>query len=263
MEKDIFCWENYHVWTNDVLELLADIIDEQVIQEIKQNPPEYLSADREDWLISPVWTTKQVNICSIKHLLADRLAKKYHSIKAYHGCSPTDISSYYKKGLLTLNVNNHRQAIRKHFSSGKYPEISKEIVEQAIKQTDIETRDGWVYLALDDRMLIKYCGHYLLYGSEYAIAIAAELSRIIGYDYRWTLKGIGKPTIFICHIPLEMISANTMNELAGCLLVGVFNKILFKKENPELIDFSFMLKNSLPSNCIVDHYHPKNITDWL
>ena len=108
--------------------------------------------------------------------------------------------------------------------------------------------------------LLEYCGHYLLYGSEYLTGIAAHVK---GYrDYRQVLKRFGTPTVFVCDVPLQMMGRYSLLEFSGLAIEMVFQ---------EMLDGAFVsgrgaglcIHQKLPPECIVGHYHPVGIRDPL
>ena len=96
----------------------------------------------------------------------------------------------------------------------------------------------------------------MIYGSEYLLAIAAHLKG--RRDYRKILKSSGMPTIFVCDIPLELLSDYTILEFAGNALAKVFQELLggegFEPEGG--LGSALSIRTYLPSKCIVGHYHP-------
>jgi hypothetical protein len=128
-----------------------------------------------------------------------------------------------------------------------------------IKDVKTETREGKVHLGLDDKFLINYCGHYLIYGSEYLMAIAVHLGHAVGRDLTGVLRKIGTPTIFVCDIPVSKVSYSEILELSGTLLADLFKSILSVNPRPSSLDFTMTLNDIVGPECIISHYHPKEI----
>ena len=72
-------------------------------------------------------------------------------------------------------------------------------VEAAIRKQDNSLREERIFFGLDDRWLVQQCGHYLLFGSEYILSIAADLTRTFGeeIDYRRFLKRRVNTTVVV------------------------------------------------------------------
>lgn len=187
--------------------------------------------------------------------LAVRLEQQYSSFVAYHACRPVDVSSYYRDGLRVACHSDLARAALEVFASGQFPELSRDDVLAASEQmSDID--DDKLYVMLDDRDLIEYCGHYLIYGSEYLTAIAAHLSDIYGCDYRQHLKSMGRATVFEVELPFEW-----MPEEYQMCLASDLSRAVFHDEPAHEIDFTVTLSRPVPPECIRSHQHPMRIRD--
>ena len=107
------------------------------------------------------------------------------------------------------------------------------------------------------------CGHYLLYGSEYLTALAANLGGT--RDYRRVLKERFAPTLFVCDVPLECLHPGTVTEFAGIALESIFKELL---DGPSYAPdkrrgLAFSIRVPLESTCIVGHCHPTITRDPL
>lgn len=255
----IFKWSDSEEWKNTVFALMSDCISDQVIEYLRQNPPKYVVSDNSNWL------DKAIGHCGFNlpttsfQLLSDRLLKHYTKIRAFHACRPESIDEYYKNGIIPLDIVEwHAKAINLFFNS-KSSEVSKSQIEAIIKGVKTETREGNVHLGLDDKFLIKYCGHYLIYGSEYLMAIAVKLGHAVKKDLTRVLRNIGIPTIFVCDIPFFKISNCEILELSGTLLEYLFESILSGTPIPSSLDFTITLNDVVESEYIISHYNPKEI----
>ena len=114
-----------------------------------------------------------------------------------------------------------------------------------------------VYLALDDRDFVRCGGHYLIYGSEYILSIAAGLEKVFNRNYRHYLKQFGIPTIFELSIPIEWLSLAERRALA-CYL----GRAVADDSCGELIDFTVTLKHEVPAEYVVGMSHPPVIPPY-
>lgn len=176
---------------------------------------------------------------------------------AYHACRPIDVSSYYKDGLRIARHYDLVEIAQGIFANGNFDEISRDDVFASAQEMP-STSDNRLYVALDDRHIINWCGDYLLYGSEYVIGIAAGLSRNHISDYRQYLKNFGKPTIFKLQLPLTLMSVDCLAELASGMSRAVFNNDIAHEE-----DFTVTLHQPVPPEFITSHFHPTYIEDPL
>lgn len=253
--SDVWDWQAYGTWRDVIWQLLADVIDDSVRQAFLDAPPEYVVGDYLDWLDSTIERARGLEVDS-KELLADRLQRHFRAIRAVHGTRTSDLASYYTKGLLPLDPESIHARARAIFLSGEFPELSEDAVRRAIADVGTDLRDRRVFFDGNERMLVEECGHYLLYGSEYLIAIAAHLGN--GRDYRQVLKRFGQPTVFVCDVPLKMIHPSWIAGMAGSALAAVFQELLDGEDY--VVDqesgAGFCIHQPLGPEWIVGHFHP-------
>lgn len=121
-------------------------------------------------------------------------------------------------------------------------------------------REGRVFFEANEPDLIEMCGHYLLYGGEYLIALAVHLGD--GRDYKRMLLQIGRPTLFVCDVPLELMGGHMVREFAGNALEFIFEDLLEADYDPPAHrGAGFCIRRPLPPEHIVGHYHPTRIKD--
>lgn len=149
-------------------------ITDDVIEQFLRRPPKFVVADDLSWIDEMILDVTKKKVDS-RTLLSDRLVDHYSMIRAYHACCPTDLHSYRRDGVRLLNIETAHNFAREFFCG--MAEIAVDDVEAAIRKQDASLRENRIWFGLDDRMLTQCCGHYLLYGSEYIVAIAAELTR--------------------------------------------------------------------------------------
>ncbi|MES2178012.1 MAG: hypothetical protein V4550_09125 [Gemmatimonadota bacterium] len=129
-------------------------------------------------------------------------------------------------------------------------------------ETDLTLDHGRVFLAFDAEHLIKHSGHYLIYGSESTMAIAATLTRMGYGDTQRTLAQIGKPALFVCEIPMNNLSFETRREIAATLY-REHRRARGKVPNRvEAVDHTVVLREDVKAQWIRAHMEPAEITDW-
>jgi len=255
----VFKWSDSEEWENTLFALMRDCIGDQVIECLRQNPPKYVVSDDSTWLDKAIGDCGFVLPKTSFRLLSDRFLNHYTKIRAFHACRPKSIDEYYKYGIVPLDPAELHAKARKLFIKSKSHEISQSKIEAAIKDIGTETREGNVHFGLDDKFLIKHCSHYLIHGSEYLMAIAIHLGHEVGRDLTRVLRNIGFPTIFVCDIPISKVSYWEILELSGTLLSDLFESILSGDPIPSSLDFTITLNDIVGPECIVSHYHPKEI----
>lgn len=188
--------------------------------------------------------------------LAIRLEQDYASFVAYHACRPTCVAPYYKDGLRIVPRSDLLSIALDIFASGRFPEITREDVLAAAEEVSGNDDPPMLCVALDDRTLINYYGHYLLYGSEYVIGIAAGLTRRYGHDYRQFLKSLGKPTVFEVELPSDWLSDEDRSYLAKCMSAAALDGDIVHET-----EFTVTLDRAVPPEFIRSHSHPRVICD--
>src|SRR5271155_5330584 len=99
-KQNVFVWNNYQQWRKTVLLLLADLVDKNVLDELRKNPPRYFVADNLEWLDRAIQKVKSIADSDICATPIDRFSSHYQFVRAFHGCRPESIESYKQHGLL-------------------------------------------------------------------------------------------------------------------------------------------------------------------
>lgn len=162
----------------------------------------------------------------------------YEGVVGYHGCRTTDVNEYYRDGLRVADHARTDELARSFFVSNQFPGTTREKVELAIQRIDGfkapgERRidDGKCYLALDERSLLRTCGHYMIYGSERILAIANHLG---GTNYKDVLKLRGMPTVVVVNLPTRFLTndlrPNLARKIRQCIVVPYECTVLYITE---------------------------------
>ncbi len=260
MKENIFDWKKYRLWQKSFGDYLASVLPSNFKSKVKGNEDEIYC----DWAgpLEDVIHDEYDNGFYDSEFL-EYFTNTYSHILAYHGCRTSDVQSYYRKGLLTLDVSEQNEKFTNIFYNNQFKEIARDDVEYAIKVMNKEYREDRLFLGLDDRMLIERAGQYLIYGSEYMIGLAARLSERLKKDYRIYLRNIGDPTIFKVKLPISATKdADILNLFPELFRMWVYNKVKRKSTSISL-DYSFILRKKISPKCIIAHYHPNEIRDYL
>ncbi|WP_297657754.1 hypothetical protein [Hydrogenophaga sp.] len=249
-------------WHQAIWRLMSDFIGPDVKKTFLSNPPEYLVSDDLGWLDDLVLQVRGIQVDS-KAELAIRLLGRYRAIRSCHGTSAPSLDPFYEHGIRPLVIAQVYEQARQIFLGGNYPELSEDNLIRASDHVGPLTREGRVYFEANEWFLKEMCGHYMLYGSEYLVALAANLGGT--RDYRRVLKGRFAPTLFVCDVPLLHIHPGTMAEFAGIALQSIFQELL---DGPDYAPdkwsgCGFSIRVPLEASCIVGHYHPDITRDPL
>lgn len=253
--SDVWDHRAYSTWRAEIWKLIDDFADVDVQRAFLGCPPEYVVGDDLSWLNDIVYAVHSDEIDS-KALLSERLRGRYKAFRAVHGTRTADIEAFYRDGLLPMVPEVLHAQAREIFLNGQFPELTESTLQKAIETVGSDLREGRVWFEANEEMLIAQAGHYSLYGSEYVTAIAAHLKGV--RDYRQVLKNSGQPTLFVCDVPLELISESTLREFAGDALESIFQELL---DGPEFVrdrwrGAGFCIRKPLPVEHLVGHYHP-------
>ena len=202
------------------------------------------------WREKPKWSAGLA--AKSRGLTPDWLRSRYTHIAAFHAGRPVDPESYAKRGLVPLNYEEScREAVRL-FSS-----VPADRVVAACREIGPDLRSGRVFLSIDARNLSKYCGHYLLSGSEFLGGVAAELEGAGFIAPREVLRARGIPTIVECHIPVEWLS----DEEAGWVVDDMVRDANRGSSIAGELDHTITLRRAVPSDLVRRHWHPRAIHD--
>lgn len=159
----------------------------------------------------------------------------YTHIRAYHACRTEDVVVYKNKGIVPFTKRTAiEDAVKKlsdeRLNEGRVRKQAQEIWEKY----DLNIHKVW--LCLDKGELFGDSCHYLIYGSEFLNAVAAHLW------CRDKLKAIGKPTIIVCEVPLNIISETWTDGLEEAVKEGKISmwSIAVEYVSPEdIVGFDF------------------------
>jgi hypothetical protein len=176
-------------------------------------------------------------------------------LRAYHGCCTEDAGVYHREGLRRHDRAGMEERLRAMVE--RHPELhaAKARLTEAIAALDVELDMERVFVVADDQVLLRDAAHYLIYGSEWIFSVLAF--------HRHALKKIGAPTLLEIDLPLTMASAAARRALAAQMLSEWTRLTCNRPDWSAPIDFTFTLHVDIPSECVVGHSHPKELTDPL
>ncbi|WP_108817882.1 hypothetical protein [Pseudovibrio sp. Alg231-02] len=257
--KDVFCYARPDLWKPQIWSIFDDVLDQGVIDEFLQYPPEEFDEDL-FWLDEIVLETKN-RFISMKKLAGERLAHQYRALRAAHGTRTSNIESFYRSGLHRLCSDEMDQIASDLLVRPDHPSTTQKLLNDAICEVNAKGtggRDGFLYLCTDERELIDRAGHYLIYGSEYLYNLA--IRAMDTWSAQRFLKSIGIPTMIVCDIPFADIPTYQQEYFATKCIERMFCDLLGQSisfgHSPAII-----LQQDLLPEHIVGHYHPSLISD--
>ncbi len=256
----IFIWKDFSEWKLALEDMFKDILTPELETKAKQNAANIEGYD--DGVeckkligqsIEQMITTEKIN----------EFRRRYSHIRVYHGCRPTNVQSYYDKGILpSLKAKDIVvERFREIFLSGSFPELTEEMLQQSIVKTVRNDKD--LCLAVDTKHMLKRAGHYLIYyGGEYLGGLITSLSIENSQEkYFPVLRKIGKPTFIVINLPIEYVGDIEIFAVIERMITEWVYLIAQSKSESCAFDCTVSLLEVLPPEHICSHYHPKKIID--
>jgi hypothetical protein len=249
MSQRVFDWRKRRSWLVRTRHYARDILTPDLKAYLSRVRPDCWSDDL-SWLPDHEYLVPE---------FTSALTGYYTHFKGFHGCRPTSLSSYLEHGLVGQRSEHLNKLFREIFA-----DVEANSVEGVIQQfTDrSHSERGATWLLGCDKYLVNQCGHYLIQGSEYLMALAANLgpSRH-GEDFRFRLRNCGVPTVLEVDIPVWHVPQSQHTEVAKMILSEwgqlATRKSLHLRGDPPC----YVLRKDLPPECLVGHYHPERIRD--
>ena len=257
----VFDWKNSATWQQCVVVAMSDLLDTSTIQAVATLDIDDLMCSDSRWLDSAIRLTGKSLKESSFLTLARRLPQCFSFIRAYHACRPVDTASYYRSGLRSLGPEGLRRLAYSVFVGAAPQWFSPSVIDDVIDGMPPYQDYDHVFVALDDRHLVRCCGHYLIHGSEYLMAVAVRLESKTGVNCTQILRQRGTPTIFVCDLPFAMMEEYETQQLAGIILNRWFEQLLHNRPMASELNFTLLSLRKVPSAYIKSHYHPNDIPD--
>lgn len=227
---DVFCYPRPDLWRPRVWNMLGDIVTEEVRAAFVRAPPEYIVSDDLGWLDAIIERATGVHV-DMKCLVADRLEREYRAFRAVHGTRTNDLGQFYRGGLRLLRPDDIEAVARRLFASGAFDHVTEDRFAAAVADLGARNeqggRGGRLYFCADERSLITTwgrSGHYLVYGSEYLFNLGIRL--VSRSDTKGVLKSIGRPTMFVCDIPMARPGPYTLRYFGGMMIEYLFCELI-------------------------------------
>lgn len=248
MPRRLFDWNSPELWLSEIELYASHILTTRIKLKIASTKPKCWSDDF-DW-IPRAYVIED---------FTEALSAFYSHVCAFHACRPRDVATYMRQGLRIQEPDVLVQQFYEIYSD--VPKCSLDrVVANHLARTESERGKLWVVLSPAD--FVKDCGHYLIQGSEYLMALAATLCKIAPgiEDYRSRLRNVGIPTIFEANIPIECFANYQMCLLARNVLSAWGQKVARRDLGMSCNPCLEVVQTVGPEN-IKGHTHPQNICD--
>lgn len=258
----VFVWKAFSEWKLSIEDMFKYILTPELTAKVKRNATSIESRDNQTECEEFIGKSFD-SIISYQKI--DEFRQVYPHIRTYHACRPINVDSYYQRGILILSKDIQVERFRSIFLTGKFPELTEDVLQMCIKKAAPYSvgNNGELCLAIDDRHLIELCGHYLVYGSEYLSRLVTKLPFNNIDKYRFVLRDLGKPTIIKVDIP------NVTEHLSDPEIYTLFSRMIMEwlyitahpKEASCHFDYTLSFRESIQPEHIHSHYHPVKIPD--
>lgn len=248
MTKIVLDWRNRGEWLGEVSKYAGHLLTPAIERELALKGPK-------------CWSDDMTWIPGHEHLVPEfigTLTSHYTHFKAFHGCRPMTLSSYYRNGLTGQDSEKIFALFRELYS-----DVASADLDAAIDRfSDRCARErGAVWLVGDDRELVQEYGHYVIQGSELLMALAAALGHSSsGEDYRFRLRNSGIPTVLEVDIPIELLGGDDLQEVAKMVL-SEWGQTVTGLELGFLSSPCYVVRRPIPPEFIEGHKHPGTIPD--
>lgn len=249
MVQKVLDWRNRRAWLQHIRSYATPLLTPKLVATLKRRKPQCWS-DVMDWL--PGHEELVPEFCN-------RMCSYYTHFKAFHGCRPESLSTYYERGLQGQNANSIILKFRKLFADVPLTDLEKAIEKMQHRES---SEKGKTWLSADDREMVREFGHYIINGSEYLLALAAKLGtgQYGEEDYRLRLRTIGIPTVLEIDIPIDLIPPAQKLEVARMIL-SEWGQLRTNRPLDMSISPCYVVRSDIPAKCIKAHYHPAAIQD--
>jgi hypothetical protein len=255
--KKVLAWRDVSTWHPIAYRLANEMLSPEVVQELRTNPPRSMDWHWREWLQQALDVAGSSKTTEVLDDILNSFLNQFTHIRAFHGCRPVDVGSYYESGFLPTNIEQIRRVAKEIFLQPESGEEHKSALERAVQELVKGKREGQLYLVLDD-MLFEASPNYLIFGSEGLMIIASRLGTINGVHRYDILRGRGTPTIFVCDLPISIIPSDRLYQTAATFIFQTLRGLGESGEEVVTVRNSFRFDKALPPSIIVRHYHP----DW-
>lgn len=240
-----FDWGDGKSWLADIPSYAGHLLGRKLKARLKRAKTECWS-DQMDWLEDDL-AVEDFQSAFLGH---------YDFVRGYHGCRPVSVASYLSRGLIGQSKTAIENAFRQTFSDQPADRLNAAIDSMADRA---ESERGKIYFCGTERELIENCGHYLIQGSEYVMALAASLYPGYGEDFRLRLRKAGIPTIFQVDIPASYLHPLLLRAVC-CMVLSAWGQaasgMVLGSDEP-----CYIVHRDIGPEYIRDHTHPTEIRD--
>lgn len=194
--------------------------------------------------------------------IADRLRTRFDRLRAFHAARPTEPASYDRLGIRPLSRSAWNALVTECFlAHAPDPHLAAAIEQARDVQFEL-IADGHIHFCCDERLLEERDGYHLLYGSLSLLAVAIRIDKEFGTSFRDALRRRGEPVVFVCDVPLRLITDDELARLATALAEALA-ALRTTGALPSPFGFHFSIPCALPPEAVVARRRPRRVVDWV
>jgi hypothetical protein len=250
----IFAWKRPPSWIGPLTTWLRPRFRDDWSELLRPGSERDICCDDEAWL-DLLDTVVAGDPESLLNDLADVLSRA--TLTTFHGTRTHDAGSFFEAGLKVHDrVEMTKRLTMLVEKNDELAALRGDRLLRAIEQIDNRTDDGRLHVVADDAFFLDRAAHYLIYGSEWIMAV-------LGPEGRRFLRSNGAPTLLEINLPLRMVHPGSRYEFARVLAREWVRLTCNETDWTSPIDFAFCLAVDIPPSCIVGHTHPTELSDPL
>jgi hypothetical protein len=189
------------------------------------------------------------------HIEALAYALEPSILRTFHGCRTDDAGFYFREGIRLHDRDAMMRRLTAIIEQNDELKWMRSQLDRAISEINNTLDIGSLYVVADDTALLNYAAHYLIYGSEWITAVLGQ--------GRFVLLKTGVPTLIEVDLPLRITAIDTRIEFSRKMLTEWTRRVCNRPDWHAPIDFSFRLRENIPSEWVVGHSHPAQMRDPL
>lgn len=268
-QSDTFCWSMHEHWMLECQRLAHQLWGTSFVEAFLRSPPDRLLAMNWNWISPYVSEERRYDRwLDVDEAVTSAFCKRWSYIVAFHGCSVENLDSYRQNGLLPLSLGAMNEKARR-IALSSCPRLNERDIDKAIEEVskEYDASDEHTCVAIDATHLVKYCSHYLLYGSEYLQALFRHIrpsdAQGPSCDMRRLLRNRGRATVLKCRVPVKSIGKRALGELSRIAMVAAFRRLKDETYVPESRRLGFAIRGRLSPEFILECAHPCDLQDRL
>lgn len=248
MTRIVLDWRKRDEWLAELSTYAGHLLTPAMKRKLAAKKPKCWSDDM-SWLPYPEHLVPEFIGCFTSH---------YTHFKAFHGCRPITLSSYFENGLTGQDSEKLFRSFRELYSD--VPSADLDAAIEKFSERGSRER-GAVWLVGDDRELVEEYGHYVIQGSEFLMALASALGHSSsGEDYRFRLRDSGIPTVLEVDIPIEILGGDDLQEVAKMVL-SEWGQTVTGLDLGFSFSPCYVVRRRIAPEFIEAHEHPEKIPD--